>query len=228
MTRLYEMLVRVLMLAPYGIHWNKERWINARSAKNTIQLCKYLGVTPKSLMDVGANNSQWAYWIKRKWPGIHITSVEPHPDFNPIGDEKIRDIAFSDNNLDEGQKMTSEGMSSHLDPDGIVPVTVMRADCLFLGLKQKRPSILKVDCETHTYRALSGFGDYLNEFDIIVVEMWNHSPNADLGYQQSDIWKLMLKHGKQTCRIVDCEWTSKNGFAYYDAAFYNTNSFPIN
>lgn len=215
MIRLYEMLVRGLGLLPYGFSLNKARLCNVRCARNTIQLAKELGLHPGTLVDVGANNSQWAYWLHREWPQMEIFSFEPHPAFHPLG--SVMRVALSDHC--GVLPITTEGGASHLSHKGDTLVDVYRFDNLYVPLK--KPAILKVDCETHTFRALAGFGDYLDDFKIIVVEMWNHYPHLpQFQNQQADIWELMLKYGKRNCRVVDCEWTAGDGVPVYDIAFY--------
>jgi FkbM family methyltransferase len=200
------------MLSPYGFSPIKDRWFNAQSAGNTIQLLHELGITPKTLVDVGANNSQWAVWIKKHWLGIWVISFEPHPDFKPIG--SVHRAALADKS--GMARFASNGQESCISPAGQISVPVWRFDSL--PLKFDRPAILKVDAENFTYQALLGFGHRLEEFDVVVVEMWNSAGRKD---QQADIWKLMLENGKTRCRMVDAVWTAGHGIPSYDAAFYS-------
>ena len=219
MLKFYEKLLRLFYFMPYGFSFDKDRWSNIRCAKDTIRLCNDLKIIPFTLVDVGANKSQWSIWLKRKWKNsLNIISFEPNINFVPKGDNIFR-LALTNSNRDDNINLVDNGGSSYISDTGTLKCKACRFDSL--EIKIVRPAILKVDCENFTYKALEGFGERLKEFDVIVCEMWNYySDLPQFVNQQLDIWKLMLSIGKKNCRVLDAVLTAKDGIPSYDIAFY--------
>lgn len=60
-------------------------WDNRRSAFGTIRQLDMRGITPATLIDFGAHDSEWAKYLTARWPAMEIHSFEPHPDCKPVG-----------------------------------------------------------------------------------------------------------------------------------------------
>ena len=151
---------------------------NRKDAQNVIALCDMIGFMPEVLYDVGANESQWARHIVRRWPKVRVVSFEPNESCRPFGKTK-RDMA-------KGHFLYPVALSSRpgagrMDCQGasvggevrrveMGPVPIWR----FAGLGEKVPSnaMLKIDCESGTYDALIGFADDIHKFTVVVVEVW--------------------------------------------------------
>jgi len=196
---LYTTIVSSLMRLPdAGLHLFGN--MNASPTCRVIELCKELGITPKTLIDAGACESQWAHWIVKEWPDIRVVSIEPCPTSRTIGEVIKAGLSNSGGVAD----FSWEGRESH--------VNVVRFDSLPITIA--RPSILKIDCEEYTYRAMLGFGKRLREFDVVVVEMWNGDKN-----DQASIWRAANDAGLQCARVIDVGWLPRK-IALYDIAFY--------
>jgi hypothetical protein len=141
---------------------NAKHWANVRSAKNTIELCRELGIKPQVLFDVGANDGQWAYWLQKEY-SIPVVSFEPNATIKPRGEFYC--VALSDCN--GSGSMAGEDTSGHLVAGN--ETAVWRFDELYAGTIPSG-SILKIDAETHSARAMLGFGKRIREFDVIVIE----------------------------------------------------------
>jgi FkbM family methyltransferase len=210
--RVYEFIVRLAIAAPHKPFASYSMASNRVSTAHTIRLIKQLGIMPAHLVDVGANESQWSKWLIQEWPDLKVTSFEPLQKFHPIGD--VQHLALSDSQSE--MKMVSRN-AYHIDDNGDTIVKAVRFDSL--GLRIKKPAILKIDAENFTARALIGFGKRINEFDVVVVEMWNDFDSQAFKNQQAEIWEFMLLHGFRQCRMVDSLY-SIHSISFYDMAFY--------
>jgi hypothetical protein len=170
---------------------------------------------PQTLVDVGANNSQWSRWLRDEWPDMRIISFEPLDEFKPIGE--VHRVALGDERC--SVRMKSERGASHIVGDGTIPV--WRFDNIAIAVS--KPAILKIDCENYTAKALRGFGERIHRFDVVVVEMWNHYPElSHFSNQQCEIWRFMMDAGFRTARVVDCEYAIGT-IPVYDIAFYKAH-----
>jgi FkbM family methyltransferase len=218
---LYNRLVHLASLAPYfpPIPLDRRRLINMRSAGNTIRLIEELGIVPGTIVDAGANDSQWAYWITRRYPSARLISFEPNPNHHPMGE--VQRIALG--NRSESGNLFLAGESSRLlssAATGTCAVQVRRFD--ELALQFERPAILKIDCENKTAEALEGFGDRIGEFSVVVAEMCNDSEcwpdHEEYQSQPAQILRHMLGRGFDT-RIVDVGYDFGR-ISLYDMAFF--------
>jgi len=203
-----------LQQLPYG-PWtfNRKIYGNARSACNTVSIIKQLGIVPQMLVDVGANNSQWAYWIRKTWSAIIIHSFEPQQGCQPTG--IVHTIALSDK-AGSGQ-IIGAGVSAYLvDGKG---TQVKRFDELRLVLRF--PAILKIDAEHHTAAALRGFGNRLESFSVVVVEMCGDIHDDGYAGHQWEILDTMRKSGFDKFTLVDAGYD--NGVTgVYDVCFWKS------
>ncbi len=221
---LHRSLSQLIKILPYGIPslWESSRDTQV-SAANTIHLINQLGIAPQVLFDAGARNSEWAQWLGEAYPFMDIVSFEPNPNAYPIGE--VHRVGLSDcADVDTGymnpdnpnQIMIHEG-----GPPFPIPFPVMRFDKL--RLRAPTPYIIKVDCEQFTYRALNGFGHYLEKAAVVIVEMWNNHPViGEWNNQQAQIWALMIKAGFKSARVVDSFYGFR-GVPFYDIAFYENS-----
>jgi|ERR1035438_7311303 FkbM family methyltransferase len=220
--RKYETLVRLLIALPHK-PFTLDAWkaYNRHGTAQVIRMIKELGIAPRHLVDVGANESQWAYWLMKEWPDMRLDSFEPLHRFRPQG--VIHRLALSDNEADL-RMVSRPGGDSHIAEAGDTSVKAVRFDSL--PFEVLRPAICKIDCENFTSKALCGFGDRINEFEVVVVEMLNEWPRKGeclwFKNQQPEIWSFMLKHGF-TGRLVDFPY-SIHAITNYDMAFYKPRS----
>lgn len=214
-----EKLTRFLIGLPYW-HWKVHGTLNAQCAQSTIRLLEELNITPKHLIDCGANVGGWSVHLTRKWPNMRLTSIEPHPRFTPPGElirvclsdkaEVIRLVSASENarGPSDGEPFDFESTTTRLDD---------------LDLKIDLPLVLKIDCEQFTSRVMRGAASALNKASVVVVEMWNDAPwtgpKGRFNEQQAEIWECAICHGFKRARIVDFCY-SRTSIGSYDLAFY--------
>ena len=178
------------------------KWPYRRTSNGAIAVAKELNLSPKTIIDCGANLG----WVTKRWalawPEAKLISIEPNPNFHPPG-ELIR-VALSDHD-DEGW-LVDLGSDSYLgsEKDGRgSPVHIRRFDSL--SLSYPKPAIVKVDCEDSTYAALVGIGNCLNDFAAIHVEMWNHKAIPEFKNLQSEIHAFMWESGFKHHKTMDAE-----------------------
>jgi len=193
---------------------NSKRWANVRSAKNTIELCQELGIEPLRLFDVGANDGQWAYWLKKQWPHMRVEAFEPNINAKPIGN--YHGVALSD--VSGEGALAGTDTSSHV-VDGSC-VKVVRFDEYWIGVIPRR-SILKIDAEHHSARALIGFGERIRFFDLVIVEIcWdNFRSGEEFKGQAAVIMQFMFANGFTNMASVDeAVYSGRTDFS--DMAFW--------
>ena len=180
------------------------KWPYRRTSNGAIAVAKEIGLSPKTIIDCGANLG----WVTRRWalawPEAKLISIEPNPNFHPPG-ELIR-VALSDHD-GEGW-LVDLGSDSYLgeekSADGqTIRVPVRRFDSL--SLSYAKPVIVKVDCEESTFPALVGMGKCLDDFAAIHVEMWNHKVIPGFKNLQSEIHAFMWASGFKHHKTVDAE-----------------------
>ena len=216
----YRDILNFFRVLPYGVPaWSLERRDNQVSAANTIYLIKHqLGLIPETLIDVGARNSEWAYWLHREWPHLNIRSFEPNLACSPLG--HWHKCALSDRQgAGRMSKASDVQITERLEKGKGEDFEIVRFDSLNLSLRY--PTVVKVDCEQYTAAALSGFGMMLtHSVDVVVVEMWNNHPVPGAWpNQQAAIWATMLSHGFNKARVVDAAFGYR-GIYFYDIAFF--------
>ena len=215
----YHSLVHNLMILPYLIRQRKFVWsYDVRSnAAATSRLIDFWDENfkqfPQHLVDVGAHNSEFTYWLKRRWPNMQVDSFEPQPDLSPIGN--VHRMALGSTN---GTRwLNLHGSATYVSDSGDLPVSIARFDSLKLPLQS--PALLKVDAENLTFDVLQGFGSRLDEFAMVVVEMWNvNQGKVVFCNQQSQILGLMFDRGFTDIRVIDTNYDLTT-IPTYDMAF---------
>lgn len=190
-------------------------WDNRRSANGTIRQLEMRGITPKTLVDFGAHDSEWAKYLAARWPAMQVHSFEPHPDCNPIG--TLHQIALGTENAPlrlEGGK----SIESYASVTGALDVRMVRFEDYASLIFMTSPSVLKIDCENMTHLALAGCGDRLADFCAVHCEMMNDQ-DAQYENHQMEIHRTLWEAGFRVCKVVDCAVWPRN-ISYYDAVFF--------
>lgn len=193
-------------------------WVDTRrSAVATIRWLERNGIEPKTLVDAGANNSQWMRRLARRWPGASVVSFEPQARCRPIGKWHAVGLGKAPATM----KLVGEGTSARLVPcpdKRQADVAVRRLD--EYEAEFATPAVLKVDCEDHTYDALVGAGKALGKFACVVVEIWEGLDAPCEGRNRhAEIHHLMFKHGFNRAMTVGAmPW--RNHVSITDALFW--------
>ncbi len=208
----YNRIVLVLMWLPSKpTTLNRWRFANARSAKRTIEICeKNIGFIPEVLFDCGANESQWAWWINKKWPQIKIESFEPQLSTNPfLGD--IHRVALSD--------VDGEGTMNGLILNETGTETKIRRFDQYWDKEIPKNSLLKIDTDAHGSRTVRGFGERIKEFRFVIIEVCWDCGLELMKHQAHDIIKMMSDAGFNRIVCVDADFN--NGKSNYcDLGFF--------
>lgn len=198
--------------------FNRKRLANVRSAKNTIKLCKEIGIVPKCLVDVGANEGQWSYWLRKEWPVMMTESFEPGN--HPNCPRRRYNVALS--SVTGRCDLVGNDTQSRVIENRNGEIQMARFDNYFAGTPPlPSPSILKIDAETHSARALIGFGNRLNEFALVVIEVcWdNCRSGSDYRGQAERIFRTMYDYEFDGMTSVD-EAVYSGQTDFVDMAFW--------
>lgn len=207
-------------VAEQGLAWVDTR----RSAVATIAWLERHGVEPRSLVDAGANNSQWMRRLARRWPGAKVVSFEPQSRCRPMG--TWHRVGLSDK--DGSMVVSGSGTSARLvdlgksNVPGAEKVPVHRLDRYILEFAE--PAVLKVDCEDHTYEALVGAGDALARCACVVAEVWEGIgvpwPERN---RHAELHHMMWRHGFDRAMTVGAmPW--RNHVSITDALFWRSSA----
>ena len=209
MKAIFDKTVWMLMQLPYRpITLNRKRFGNARCAKNTINLIKRLNINPASLVDIGCNESQWTYWLRKEFPNMMIHSFDPLDTGKAIG--YFHKFGLSDKN--ETTPFRFCDTNSDFDPDSPCSIVGRRFDSIRLELPD--PRILKVDAQGMTVKALLGFGNILQTFSVVVIEI-----DDEFAFE---IYSIMSRSGFTHSTTVDSGYW-RGLCSHHDVAFYRTN-----
>ena len=180
---------------------------NRHSASEALRIWDGLGFgSPKTIVDVGARESEFCSWLVRRFPSAHLISFEPDKSVTPLGEVR-REALCSENGYG---RMVTKTFCPELN-FGYGDVEVRRFDDL--GIKVCQPAFLKVDAESSTSIVLSGFGDRLGEFNMVVAEVINGGNIAiyDVMRSQGFYGETVLDFGHINGRLLS-----------YDVAFWKT------
>lgn len=161
--------------------------------------------SPRTLIDVGANNSQFARLVKAIIPEIRVLSFEPSPVCNPIGE--VYRVALSDNNS-EGilywkEADTTGGALNVASASGTECQSIVetkRFDAMGISLDSlPSPILLKVDTQGHELRVIKGFGDSIHKVDFVVAEVQGDASDE---YSQPELFAYMMEQGFNEFRVL--------------------------
>jgi FkbM family methyltransferase len=182
----------------YGVH-PASHWLIAWRWRTILRA---EGYQPRYLVDCGANRGHFGRVLAKVFAILpeRLHSIEPNPDYYDAVPGNLYACALSDRN--GRADMFHSDTSGHITVEGLDtgPVLLRRLDTI-------RPvvhpgSILKVDCESHTYKALLGAGDTLREYDSVLLEQCNSSSAlAGDWNKQAEIAALMLASGFDRCDL---------------------------
>src|SRR3989344_1126296 len=120
--------------------------------------------SPRTLIDIGSNKGDFSKAAKFHFPDIKIYQFDLNNDTG----------LWNKNTKIKFYKSVDESMQStlfepkHFKPEVAVETLVKRFDSLNIPIE--RPCFVKIDVEGVEYEVLEGFGDRLNEVDILQIE----------------------------------------------------------
>lgn len=164
----------------------------------------------RTVIDVGANVGKFSKAVRYFFPDSYIIAFEPIPqlfnNLNNVGINKILSFALSDEDKDNvefkyNRNKDSTSTFMKLDKDNreinneafeIIKVNQKRFDSLNLPIQ--RPCFLKIDTEGYEFKVLEGFGQRLNEIDVIQIEV-NFQDNFEGQRPVSELIAYLEKFG---------------------------------
>lgn len=188
----------------------------------------------KTYLDVGANIGQFVKATKYFYPNTKVYAFEPVPniyqgggEFFEIGlsDKKEESIFYENVNCDAWSSL-HKPINDHniiFESAGNFKETKVQLDRFDnLNLKIERPCLLKIDTEGHEYQVLEGFGDRLNEIDVIQLEYLGMKYYSDKTVL-SEIIKLLEGYGFDGMVQLNLRYYHKLPLQY-DLVFFRLES----
>lgn len=119
---------------------------------------------PKTLIDIGSNKGDFSKAAKFHFPDIKIYQFDLNDGTG----------LWNKNTKMKFYKSADESMQStlfepkHFKPTNVIETYVKRFDSLNIPIE--RPCLVKLDVEGAEYEVLEGFGDKLNDVDVLQIE----------------------------------------------------------
>ena len=199
------------------------------------------GVTPKTVIDVGANVGQFAIAAAKTFPGVAVHSFEPNPpcaaklraNVTSLGNIKVYELALGENEGKIEFHVNSHSHSSsilplaksHLDAfpqareTSVIPVKVSTLDRVFHEVEMQEPVLLKLDVQGYELQVLQGAADFLKRVDFVLLEA-SFKPMYQGEPLFMDVEKKMQEFGFEFLRPVGFLRSPKTGeFLQMDALF---------
>lgn len=150
------------------------------------------GVSPKTVIDVGANVGQFAVASAKLFPNVCVHSFEPNPACaNLLSNhvKSLRNVLVYPIALGDKDGEIAFHVNSHSHSSSILPLTknhleafpnarevssiqvkVSTLDRVFSGVGLVKPVLLKLDVQGYEAQALRGAADTLKRVDYVVLE----------------------------------------------------------
>ena len=204
--------------------------INKRNTKDLLFMQKDLGITPQTILDVGAAIGEYSKAARYVFPKATIYAFEPIPSsfqilrrmsdedkkmvvFNcALSDEKkvtafyMNEFSFSSSLL----KMTNKHkqLFPKTKKESIIEVKEERMDTIKEIVLQK-PVLLKIDVQGAELKVLSGAGNMLFDFDIVQLEL-NFESFYEGQAQYPEIFSLMFNKGFRSFVQTDIDFSNND------------------
>lgn len=150
------------------------------------------GVSPRTVIDVGANAGQFAVASAKLFSDVTVHSFEPNPECvsllnkhtDPLGNVKVYPVALGD---EEGE--VTFHVNSHSHSSSILPLTknhleafpaarelnsirvrISTLDKIFSNIELAAPVLLKLDVQGYEAQVLRGAAETLKRVDYVVLE----------------------------------------------------------
>jgi len=143
------------------------------------------GFAPTLVIDVGANQGQWATTLSRAFPRVPLHMIEPQASCRAVlealvarrGNAEVHSVAVTRPGIDDVRMAGAGSSGAHVIHDTIgrtdgesVPATTI--DALFAArLRDTDRVLLKLDIEGHELEALAGARAVLRQVAVIVSEV---------------------------------------------------------
>lgn len=150
----------------------------------------------RHVLDIGANEGQFASKARKKFPNAFIHSFEPlphvyqklkkefHKDANfksyniALGSEKgISTIVLNHHSASSSMLQMSEEFSQHFNfvkADREIEINVERLDDVFDNSKLQTPYLVKIDVQGFEREVIAGGREVLSNADVIIIEVSFH------------------------------------------------------
>lgn len=175
---------------------------------------------PKTIIDVGANNSQMIKLLTHGEKGIRIISFEPNKNCHPIGEvyhevlsDKNRELYFF---VPQGDSLW--GQVSEKAVNNGKKMKASRLDTFIKKLVElESPILLKIDTEGHELNVLKGVGNYLRKIDSVLIEIDNNERMNENNILK--IFQYLNKFGFNKNRVMFALKTGNGIPTYFDTYF---------
>lgn len=181
------------------------------------------GISPKTVLDVGANAGQFAVASAKLFSGVRVHSFEPVPacaselqkNVSELGNVVVYPFA-----LGEAEDETSLRVNTHSHSSSVLPlarahrdafpdareageiwVKVSTLDQVFSGVELPGPVLLKLDVQGYEAQVLRGGAETLSRVDYVVLEA-SFAPMYEGELLFMDLARMMEEQGFRFKRPV--------------------------
>lgn len=153
---------------------------------------KRQGITSRTILDIGANVGQFTVAVAKLFPGVHVHSFEPVPEYfaklrrnvSKLGNVWIYQMALGDTEGAAVCHINSHSQSSsilslskahlaafpHAREIDQVPITISTMDAVFEEKQLESPVLLKLDVQGYETHVLRGGEETLKRIQYVIAE----------------------------------------------------------
>jgi len=181
-----------------------KRKLNCPEMRLTLRNLQAAGYSPKTIIDVGANDTSWSVWSQKIWPAAKFFLFEPNNEYAAVCKTFCqKGHVFFDSALCdyEGEaKFHHDGTNSSLEPDGEHTVRVTTLDTVLNGYEIAENSLLKIDVQGDDLRVVQGGANrVMPRVGVVIIE----------------VSLILLSHRAPTVQEV-LTYMQDTGFRLYD------------
>lgn len=186
------------------------------SSYSIVSSLKRHAITPRTVLDIGANRGQFAVAAAKLFPGVQVHSFEPLPDcvmrlrrnVRNLDNVAVYALALGDSLSEQQLHVNSHRHASSILPLAkghrlafpqarelnTIPIHVSTLDTVFSEKKLDQPCLLKLDVQGYEAHVLRGGEHTLKRVDYVVVET-SFTPMYEGETLFMDLVGFMDKHG---------------------------------
>lgn len=146
-------------------------------------MLKLKGFCPRSAIDIGAHDGQWASLVKSTFPDIEILMIEPLPDNRndlkslaskinaSVLFELLSDVEGENANFYLGGNGSSMFEPKRFHANQVLNLTTKSLDSVLSGTPFEGPDLIKIDVQGAEHRVLKGGIRALDSVEVFVIEL---------------------------------------------------------
>lgn len=232
--RIKKALFAILYRMGYTITANKRQVYNPETMEAALQRIKTHGISPATVIDVGAAEGSWSAFVMSLWPQANYQLIEPleeHRELLELFRKKHPNADFHLAVAGEEPSEVALNISDDLHGSGVYgadensrKVRVLTLDEVSEG--QKGPFLIKLDTHGYELPILKGARETLEKTEALIIEVYGFhiSPTCLLFHELSG---YLYQQGFRLADIVEVARRPADKMFWQADAIYYRKDHPF-